>query len=253
MKIVFHQLCFNTRRTSRHFAPTPCIFWIKKWHSGLLQHYHWFSWISSSDEWWTSTPIKNQSNFWKIELYGEYCCTLWEDSSLLLIWYDMIWYDMIWYDMIWYDMIWYDMIWYDMIWYDMIWYDDCFECYKKNILVHVDWLFRCSQTPWNKISQVMMNLEMCIVTKYKLLWHHLVVQSITGNKSGRMPQILQVVSTSNSWSLPTITETLINHWKREGPPNKGIKIVISLTPPNQVKWWWIWKYALFQMPKNDTI
>ncbi len=75
------------------------------------------------------------------------------------------------------------------------------------------------------ICPVMMSLEVCIVTtKYKPLWNYQAVQSIIGNKSCRMPQTLQLVSNRNSWSLPTLTETLRNHWKSEDTKKREWKL-----------------------------
>jgi hypothetical protein len=65
--LCFHQLHqIQHKKNLQTYAPVPCTIL----HCCSMQHHsNWFSWISSSDERWT-TPIKDQPNFWTIQLYG---------------------------------------------------------------------------------------------------------------------------------------------------------------------------------------
>ena len=108
-------------------------------HCCSMQHHNWFSWISSSDERWT-TPIKDQPNFWTIQLYGNIVAHC-EKIVFVFVFDPLVVLNVI----------------RAICWFILI---DCLDAAKHHEIRNY------------LISQAMTDLEMCIVTK---LWHHLVV------------------------------------------------------------------------------
>ena len=140
---------FNTRRNSRHFTNYNTLYYsdLKKRTLCIAAA----PWLTLMDQqfWWTMDHSnKNQPNFWKIQLYGEYCCTLWEDSACVCFWYDQL---------VVLNVI--RKIW----WVLLIDFSDAAKYHE----------IRKYST-----SQVMPDFEMYIAVtkKYKPLWHHIVVQ-----------------------------------------------------------------------------